>query len=181
MTYPDDVSQWHITMTYQWHSPWPPWHILMTCHDDMSQWHINDINRDRYDISWWQVTMTYSNDTCDDVYWRVLMTYAVCYLMTYHDDIWVAMTHEMTYTWWHIMMTHARILPVQMCFDDICDDISPYVIAYVIATHRSSWHVITWYVIVICHRAIFFTDEKRHGFCWSIFYFKKYKNFPRLA
>ena len=153
------MSRWHVAMTYTWHSQWPLWHILMTCHDDMSQWHINDINRDRYDISWWQVTMTYSNDTCDDVYWRVLMTYAVCYLMTYHDDIWVAMTHAMTYTWWHIMMTHVRILPVQMCFDDICDDISPYVIAYVIATHRSSWHVITWYVIVICHRAIFFTDE----------------------
>ena len=73
--------------------------------------------------------MTYTrNDICNDI----------C-LMTYHDDI-------------------CDIFTVQMCFDDICDDISWWHMICHCICHWNFWYVITVYVIVICHRDIFFTD-----------------------
>ena len=185
MTYPDDISRWHITMTYQLRKQWLLWHILMTYPDDISRWHINDINNDCYDISWWRIPMTYHDDISMTYIsrWHITMTYQWQLwhiLMTYPDDIsrsllndisrWhiPVMTYAMTYAWWHIMMTYAIFSPVQMCFDDICDDISWWHMICHCICHWNFWYVITVYVIMLCHRDIFFTDVLTHTFIKKI-------------
>ena len=178
----NDISQWHIAMTYRNDACDDICFRHFSPSVNPTQFAMTYVMTYRNDISPWCIMMTYCNDICDDICfddisrWHILgaffdmsscfvpmvsnhhICHQICHWggvssrpssdMSLYMSLHVRICHCMSLwvserPWWHIMMTYH-------------DDISNLVHVLISICHHdmSSCR----YVIVICHRDIFFTD-----------------------
>ena len=182
MTYRNDIRSWHKFMTYRNDICDDICFAHFSTSVNPTEFAMTYVMTYRNDISPWCIMMTYRNDICDDICfddisrWHILgaffdmsscfvpmvsnhhICHQICHWggvssrpssdMSLHMSLHVRICHCMSLwvserPWWHIMMTYH-------------DDISNLVHVLISICHHdmSSCR----YVIVICHRDIFFTD-----------------------
>ena len=157
---------WYILMTYQWHNnngfmtyvnDISPWHITMTICHDISPWHITITYL--HDISPWCITMTYHHD----IYTWHMSRHDISHhdIPAHHDIYDLAHTptissnihmslrcRRVTYVMRYVMVGGVSWVYVMV----ICHDVIVYVMVichWAFFTKCSPWH------IRICHGALY--------------------------